>query len=180
MVLNCGVFFNEPKMIVGGVKSFKDIKLLTLVDMLPWLSSATYVANVLKELNYNYTFYVERYKEIFSLFSSSFTIFDIIQIVGTVAHTYKGLKYLQGTHEKKITTLCTCETTFLCVVDNLGCGCSSSSHHSTSVWFWLMKHFALVFIFRSVQRENMKPIMSFLFVWLSIVIDFFLWYWIMF
>jgi hypothetical protein len=35
MVLNCGVFFNEPKMIVGGVKSFKDIKLLTLVDMLP-------------------------------------------------------------------------------------------------------------------------------------------------
>jgi len=88
------------------------------------------VANVLKELHYNYTFDVEGYKEIFSLFSS-LTNFDIIQIVGMVAHTYKGLKYLQGTHEKKFTTLCTCETTFLCVVDNLGCGCSSSSHQST-------------------------------------------------
>jgi hypothetical protein len=43
----------------------------------------------------------------------------------------------------------------------LGCGCSSSSHQSTSTWFWLMKQFALVFIFKSVQRENMKPIMTF-------------------
>jgi hypothetical protein len=57
------------------------------------------VANFLKELNYSYTFDVECYKEIFSLFSS-LTNFDIIQNVGMVAHTYKGLKYLQGTHEK--------------------------------------------------------------------------------
>jgi hypothetical protein len=29
------LFFYEPKMIVGGAKSFKDIKILTLVNMLP-------------------------------------------------------------------------------------------------------------------------------------------------
>jgi hypothetical protein len=81
------------------------------------------VANFLKELNYNCTFDMECYKVIFSLFSP-LTKFDIIQIVGMVAHTYKGLKYLQGTHEKKFITLCTCGTTFLCFVDNLGCGCS--------------------------------------------------------
>ncbi len=82
------------------------------------MSSATYVVYFLKELNYNCTFDVKCYKEIFSLFSS-LTNFDIIQIIGMVAHTYKGSKYLQGTHEKKFTTLCTCITTFLCVVDSI-------------------------------------------------------------
>jgi hypothetical protein len=43
----------------------------------------------------------------------------------------------------------------------LGCGCSSSSHQSTNIWFWLMKNFALVFFLRSVQGENMKPILTF-------------------
>jgi CCR4-NOT transcription complex subunit 1 len=46
------------------------------------------MANVLEELGYSCTFDVEHCKDIFSLFSS-LTNFDIIQIVGIVADTYK-------------------------------------------------------------------------------------------
>jgi hypothetical protein len=46
------------------------------------------MAGVLEELGYSCTSDVERCKDIFSLFSS-LTNFDIIQIVGIVANTYK-------------------------------------------------------------------------------------------
>jgi hypothetical protein len=49
------------------------------------------MANLLGESGYNSTFDVEHYKEIFSLFSSLIN-FDIIQIVGIVADTYKRFK----------------------------------------------------------------------------------------
>jgi CCR4-NOT transcription complex subunit 1 len=87
------------------LRSFEQTGILTSADMLQQLSGATSVADVLEELGYSCTVDVEHCKEIFSLFSS-LTDFDVAQIVGMVARTYKGLEDLQGSHDTFCTAFC--------------------------------------------------------------------------
>ncbi|CAK9208187.1 unnamed protein product [Sphagnum jensenii] len=87
------------------LRSFEQTGILTSADMLQQLSGATSVADVMEELGYSCTVDVEHCKEIFSLFSS-LTDFDVAQIVGMVARTYKGLEDLQGSHDTFCTAFC--------------------------------------------------------------------------
>jgi hypothetical protein len=73
--------------------------------MLSQLSGATSVVAVMEELGYSCTVNVEHCKEIFSMFPS-LSEFDVAQIVGMVARTYKGLEDLQGTHDTFCTAFC--------------------------------------------------------------------------
>ncbi|CAM6014740.1 unnamed protein product [Sphagnum balticum] len=90
------------------LRSFEQTGILTSADMLQQLSGVTSVADVMEELGYSCTVDVEHCKEILSLFSS-LTDFDVAQIVGMVARTYKGLEDLQGSHDTFCTAFCSGE-----------------------------------------------------------------------
>ncbi|CAK9867154.1 unnamed protein product [Sphagnum jensenii] len=93
---------------VNCLRSFKQVAtsgIFTSADMLSQLSGATSVVAVMEELGYSCTVNVEHCKEIFSMFPS-LSEFDVAQIVGMVARTYKGLEDLQGTHDTFCTAFC--------------------------------------------------------------------------
>jgi CCR4-NOT transcription complex subunit 1 len=92
---------------VNCLRSFKQVATSGILtsDMLSQLSGATSVVAVMEELGYSCTVNVEHCKEIFSMFPS-LSEFDVAQIVGMVARTYKGLEDLQGTHDTFCTAFC--------------------------------------------------------------------------
>lgn len=78
------------------------------VDMVTEMERATDVVSLLEELGFGCTFNVDHCKEILSL-GGPLKEDDVARILGTVAHTAKGLEESQSIHGAFYNTLCSGE-----------------------------------------------------------------------